>query len=59
MGRLSVDGDNRDTVTMTENQKKAQRRRSIALAICLAAFVVIFYVATLAKFGPEVMNRPM
>ncbi|WP_421859537.1 hypothetical protein [Oricola sp.] len=56
---MSVDGDNRDTVTMTENQKKAQRRRSIALAICLAAFVVIFYVATLAKFGPEVMNRPM
>ncbi|WP_199223312.1 hypothetical protein [Oricola cellulosilytica] len=43
----------------TEAQKKAQRRRSIALALCLVAFVVIFYVATLVKFGPAVMDRAL
>jgi t-SNARE complex subunit (syntaxin) len=52
--------DNRNAmVELTDGQRKAQRRRSIALAICLVAFVVIFYVATLVKFGPELMSRPL
>jgi hypothetical protein len=46
-------------VELTEAQKKARRRRSIAIGLALAAFVVIFYVATLAKLGPEVLNRPL
>ncbi len=49
----------RKDVQPTEAQKKAQRRRSIALALCLVAFVVIFYVATLVKFGPAVMDRAL
>ena len=56
---MTMADDSRETIAMTEGQKKARRRRSVALALCLAAFVVIFYVATLAKFGPEIMNRPM
>jgi hypothetical protein len=48
-----------DMVTLTDNQKKAQRSRSIAIAIALAAMVVIFYVATLAKFGPAILDRGM
>ena len=36
---------------LNEKQKKAQRSRSIALGIALAAFVVIVYIATFAKMG--------
>lgn len=46
-------------VELTEAQQKARRARSIALALVLAAFVVIFYIATVVKFGPEVLNRPL
>ncbi|MET3793086.1 hypothetical protein [Aquamicrobium terrae] len=51
--------DKLETVDLTEQQKKARRRRSIAIGLALAALVVIFYVATLAKFGPAVLNRPL
>lgn len=46
-------------VVLTEAQKKARRSRSIAIALALAAMVVIFYVATVTVFGPEILNRPM
>ena len=36
---------------LNEQQKKAQRSRSIALGVALAAFVVIVYFATFAKMG--------
>jgi t-SNARE complex subunit (syntaxin) len=48
-----------DRVQLTESQKKARRNRSIAIAIALAALVVIFYVITLVKVGPGILNRPM
>ena len=40
-----------EMVTLTERQKKAQRSRSIAIGVALAALVVIFYIATIVKFG--------
>jgi hypothetical protein len=48
-----------ELVTLTEAQKKARRSRSIAIAIALAAMVIIFYVATIAKFGPAILERPL
>ena len=48
-----------ELVTLTEAQKKARRSRSVAIALALAAMVVIFYVATIAKFGPGILDRPM
>jgi hypothetical protein len=41
-----------------ENLKR-RRQRSIVLALVLAAFALIFYVLTIAKFGPAVLNRPL
>lgn len=38
-------------IERTEQQKKAQRSRSLALGLVLAAFVVIIYIATFAKMG--------
>lgn len=48
-----------DRVTMTDEQKKAQRSRSIALGLALAAFVVIVYIATWYKLGAQLFERPM
>jgi hypothetical protein len=48
-----------DLVTMSAAQKKAQRSRNIAIGIALAVMVVLFYVATLVKFGPAILDRTM
>jgi len=47
----------KDRVALSASQRKAQRSRSIAIAIALAALVVVFYVATIAKFGPSILDR--
>jgi hypothetical protein len=38
---------------------KRRRRRSIAIALTLAALVALFYALTMAKLGPQVLNRPL
>lgn len=44
----------------SEDQVRArQRTRSIAIALALAFLVVLFYVATIVRLGPDVLNRPM
>lgn len=48
-----------DRVTLTPAQQKARKARSIAIALGLAALVVIFYVATIAKFGPAIFQRAL
>jgi len=47
-----------------ENQKRAEfdrkrRQRSIAIALILGAMVVLFYVVTIVKLGPGVLDRPL
>ncbi|AWC25064.1 hypothetical protein WHT83_11035 [Aminobacter sp. P9b] len=46
-------------VTLTDKQKKARRSRNIAIGLALAALVIIFYLATIAKFGPAILDRPL
>jgi len=48
-----------DRVQQTDSQKRAQRSRSIAIGVALAVLVVVFYIATIAKFGPGILDRPM
>ena len=50
--------DREKGVVLTDAQKRARRSRSIALAFCLAALVILFYVITLVK-GPGVLVRPL
>jgi hypothetical protein len=45
-------------VVLTEQQKRARRARSIAIALSLAALVILFYIVTLVK-GPGILNRPL
>lgn len=42
-----------------EELAKRRRRLNIALGLALAAFVLIFYVLTIVKFGPTVLNREL
>lgn len=49
----------KQTVEMTDKQQKSQRARNIALAIVLASFVVILYVASWAKLGTNLFQRPL
>ena len=54
-----VAGEDKDLVTLTAAQKKARRSRSLAIGLALGALVVIFYIATIAKFGPAILDRAM
>lgn len=49
----------RQTMQLTDVQQKARRKRSVAIGLCLAACVVIFYVVTVIKLGPDVLSRPL
>lgn len=46
-------------IEVEEKRKKAQRSRNVAIGFCLAAFVIILYVATWAKLGANIMVRPL
>ncbi|EDQ32574.2 hypothetical protein HPDFL43_03486 [Hoeflea phototrophica DFL-43] len=48
-----------DQVELTEQQKKARRSRSVALAVVLALLVIIFYAVTIVKIGPSILDRPL
>ncbi len=52
------DGQDDKGVVLTEEQQRARRARSIAIALALGAFVLLFYIVTLVK-GPGVLNRPL
>lgn len=49
----------RDGIVLTEEQRRRRRNRSIALALVLAGLALLFYVVTIVKLGPQVMNRPI
>ncbi|ACL55307.1 hypothetical protein [Methylobacterium nodulans] len=48
-----------DLPTLTPEEVRRRRKRSIAIALTLTALVAIFYVLTIAKLGPQVLNRPL
>jgi hypothetical protein len=51
--------EQRDGVVLTEEQRRRRRVRSIALGLVLAALAVLFYVVTVVKLGPSILNRPI
>lgn len=48
-----------DGLVLTDADKKRRRKRSIAIALSLIFLVVLFYLLTILKFGPEIMNKPL
>ena len=51
-------GEEPQWIVLTEEQRRARRARSIAIALALGALVILFYIVTLVK-GPAVLNRPL
>lgn len=51
--------DEQEGVRLTEQQRRRRRARSIAIALALAGLVVLFYVVTIVKLGPGILDRPM
>lgn len=45
-----------ETVHLDERQAKAQRARSVAIAVGLLALVALFYVSTVVKLGPNALQ---
>lgn len=45
-------------IKLTEQQLRARRARSLAIAISLGILVLLFYFVTLVK-GPGVLERPL
>ena len=56
---MSTDGPTGKRHTLTPEELKRRRSRSIAIAAALGALVLLFYVVTMAKLGPQILNRPM
>jgi hypothetical protein len=44
---------------LDEEALRRRRRRSIALGLVLGGLVLIFYVLTIVKMGPGVLNREL
>jgi hypothetical protein len=49
----------REGIVLTDEQRRRRRNRSIALALVLAGLAILFYVVTIVKLGPQVLNRPI
>lgn len=50
---------NDNGVRLTDEQRRRQRARSIAIAVILAVLVVLFYLVTIVKLGPGAIDRPL
>lgn len=44
-------------IVLTEEQIKQRNRRSVAIALVLAALVGIFFVVTIVKLGPAAFKK--
>lgn len=44
---------------LTQEQKRKQRLRSIAIAWTLAGIAVLFFIVTIVRLGENVANRSM
>lgn len=44
---------------LTPEEDARRRKRSLAIALALGAMVVLFFVLTIAKLGPQILNRPL
>ena len=56
---MSADRPTEPKRIASPEEAKRRRARSIAIALALAALVVLFYVVTMAKLGPQILNRSM
>jgi hypothetical protein len=46
-------------IELSAEQQRRRRSRSVAIALTLGALVLLFYIVTIVKLGPGVLNRPL
>ncbi|MCK0196442.1 hypothetical protein MWN34_05885 [Ancylobacter sp. 6x-1] len=46
-------------IVLTPEQKRRRRSRSVAIALVLGGLCLLFYIVTIVKLGPNVLNRPL
>lgn len=51
--------DSRKETVDAALRNRRRRARSIAIAVALGVLVLLFYLVTIAKFGANVMERPL
>jgi hypothetical protein len=49
----------RRDIPLTAAQQKSRRARNIAIGLALGLFALLFYVVTIVKLGPGILNRPL
>ena len=55
---MNTDSPSQKPVLSPEDLRR-RRARSIAIGLSLAALVLLFYLVTIFKLGPQVLNRPL
>lgn len=48
-----------DGIVLTPKQEDARKKRSIAIALSIAAFVVLIFAVTIVRLGGNVLDRPL
>ncbi|MBB6307644.1 hypothetical protein [Xanthobacter tagetidis] len=51
--------EDEEGVVLTPEQLRRRRARNIAIATVLGCLAILFYVVTIVKLGPNVLNRPL
>ncbi|MCU0733614.1 MAG: hypothetical protein MUE84_18780 [Hyphomonas sp.] len=46
-------------IVLTPEEAARRKRRSRAIGLAVAALVALFYLITIFKMGPSIMNRPL
>jgi hypothetical protein len=60
MNDVDKPGSNGETgIRLTEQQLRARRARSIAIALALGAFVILIFLVTLVRLGANVQTPHM
>jgi hypothetical protein len=49
--------DDKNGIVLTKEQLRQRNRRSVAIALVLAALCVIFFAVTIVKLGPNAMRK--
>ena len=52
-------GKNQPPAPFSPEDMARRNRRSVALALVLGGLVLFFFIVTLAKTGPAILNRPL
>lgn len=57
--KAPLPSSNEEGVVLTPEQLRRRRARNIAIASVLGFLAILFYVVTIVKLGPNVLNRPL